>query len=174
MEGYNVNFSAGTADDRRRSNRLGSLLGVLILALVGFVFFIVATFMDAKLDDARERATEKTTAVVTEMREHEDADDDISFTPVFTFVVNDELHSVASDYSNSKPRHSVGDEVEIYYAPDDPDTIYEPDSADSQQLVINVFRVIGIIMAVIGVAILVIGIAQNTKRRSRDELEDYY
>ena len=73
----------------------------------------------------KKQCTYKTTAVVSDIKENSDSDG-TTYAPVYTYSYNGDEHTVTRKYYSSNMKLNVGDEVEFYLDPNDPETYYCP------------------------------------------------
>ena len=144
------------------------LAGVIFL-LVGIIFAIAGIIVMQQDNSLKKRCTEQAIGTVVEViceRDSNTTSDDITYTyfPVIEYQVGDRTISQRSRSGQTPPKYQVGDQVEIYYNPNDVEEFIIKGDLTPKYFGIG-FTVIGAIVAVIGVIILI----RNAGKSERSE-----
>lgn len=139
--------------------RRAFLVSVIVLIVMGAVFFLFGMFMLRSYGDSK-RCTEpvRATVVEVERRRSADADDYRGtrevYAPVFRYEHEGETYTVKSTVATYPPEYSVGDTTTIKIDPNDPEKIYYSPGETSVVLCM-VFRIVGGVLMTVGLVLLV-------------------
>lgn len=105
---------------------------IILLIILTIVFFVGGILMAGHSSKAKKQCTYKTTAIVSDIRENTDSDDTTTYAPVYNYTYNGDEHTVVRSYYSSNMKLRVGDEVEFYLDPNDPEKYYCPSEKGSK------------------------------------------
>lgn len=149
------------------------LIGALLL-LVGIAFIFVGILIMKQGDSLKKRCTEKAIGTVVEIiSERESISDDYTdriYYPVIEYQVGERTISQKSRSGQNTRKYDVGQQVVIYYNPNNVEEYFIKGDSSSQFIGI-VFIVIGSVVAVSVVIFVFIGHAVKSKRRSDSEFD---
>ncbi|MBQ9036481.1 MAG: DUF3592 domain-containing protein [Erysipelotrichaceae bacterium] len=126
----------------------------IVLMTIGLIFMIVARIIETLNIDKKERCSYTTFATITGQSAKTDSNGSTSYYPVYTYTYAGKEYTTVSSTTDSTIRKRIGDEVEIFLNPDDPEDSYIADYQKTIQLLQRVFQVIGIILLAAGAATL--------------------
>lgn len=111
------------------NGRIIILLIAAGLLLIGLVFGGASIGMSISVKKKKAVCTRRTSGIVTDIREEKMSGSIgeaplISWHPVFTYEVNGQEISKKSSYGSSKQAFYVGQKVNVYYNPADPNEYY--------------------------------------------------
>ena len=148
--------------------------GVLLLAL-GIIFIIAGIFVMKQGDSMKQRCTEKTTGTVVELiSERDHSSDGISYVyyPVIQYQVGDRTISQKSRSGQNPPQYSVGQQVEVYYNPNNVEEFFiEGDS--TTQFIGIIFIGLGSIVDIAVVIFVFIGNAIKSRKLAEAEAQSH-
>ncbi len=129
---------------KRRNIVIFKAVFAFVFILVGSIFaFLVPGIITAK----QERCTMEVSAVVVDLKET-DGDNGTLYSPVYEIVLDGKTETRSNNtYSSIYPE--IGEETTIFLNPDNTQEYYAPDGA--LDILVTVFRVIGIVLLVIAV-----------------------
>ena len=136
------------------NQKKNSIFVSLPFLLVGFMFIIVGIVTMNQGNDLKKRCTEETIGTVVEViceSDYSTTEDTYTYTyyPVIEYQVGERTISQKSRSGQYPPKYKVGDQVEIYYNPDNAEEyIIKGDSIPTY---------LGIIFIVIGSIVLAVG-----------------
>lgn len=137
---------------------VSALVGVFV-TVFGLIFVLVGTLVWRGQQKDREQCTVELTAVVAGNIRSSDGD---AVHPVFEYEYEGRKYSVQSSYGSSPPAYEVGERVQIFIDPDDPQRYYAP-GEKAPKIVFIVFTAVGGAAALAGVIILITGIVSAVK-----------
>lgn len=141
----------------------GLLLGFWGLAVI---MHVCGKYAIAKIEKRKAACVGETTATVQEIKKvRTRMGDDYTYTwyPIYEYYVNGEPVVQKSEFGGNKDTFQQGQQVILYYNPDNPNEIYVPEenaeaSAKVFRLVGNIFIVIGFVIIIVIIVLLVMGI----------------
>ena len=145
-------------------------VGILFL-LVGVIFVIVGIVAINQGNGLRNRCTEETIGTVVEViRESHYSSTDNTYTdtyyPVIEYQVGDLTISHKSSFGQYPPKYTVGQQVEIYYNPNNVEEyIIKGDSTSN---------IVGIMSIALGSIAVLVGFFAITRKASKMERDDTY
>ena len=95
--------------------------------LVGFIFLIAGIIINNNVKKIQTRCTEKTIGKVIDIVEWKSYTEDgisHSWFPVFEYIVGDRKLKRNSQYAGVSDKYKVGQEINIYYNPENPQDCY--------------------------------------------------
>lgn len=129
------------------------------LTAFGLLFFFIGFALGRTFRRQRERATVRTTAAVVDLamlsRRQRDGYHSTTFSPTYEFYINGEAVQVRSSISQSPSPVQVGDEVELYYNPDNYKEIYIEREGRIKKLLTVIFCATGGLIALTGLAVCI-------------------
>ena len=132
-----------------------------IWALVGVAFFIIGMVMLNNRKKKEINCTSKTYGKVTDIVRHQSYDIDggynSSWHPVFEYNIGELKFIKESPYGKSQSKYAIGQDVEVYYNPEDYNEYYIAGDALPKTLA-TIFTIVGIAAIIIAIfsAILIL------------------
>lgn len=126
----------------------------IILVCIGLIFMIVSRTIDTMNIGKKERCSYTTYATVVGQSAKTDDKGVTSYYPVYTYTFAGNEYTVTSSVSDSTRKKNVGDEIEIFLNPDDPQDSYIADYQNTVRLLQRVFQIIGVVLLAAGAATL--------------------
>lgn len=133
----------------RTSNRaaLGAIVSYgfyLLCAALTLAFLTPAVIIFVVRRRKRKKCTVKTMGTLVRYN-HTSQD---SYCPVFEFEADDIDYQGATNISSSMfcKKHRIGDSLELFYDPNDPETIYVPEQNSAANLIIGIFTFLAALM----------------------------
>ena len=132
-----------------------------IWALVGVAFFIIGMVMLNNRKKKEINFTSKTYGKVTDIVRHQSYDRDggynSSWHPVFEYNIGELKFIKESPYGKSQSKYAIGQDVEVYYNPEDYNEYYIAGDALPKTLA-TIFTIVGIAAIIIAIfsAILIL------------------
>ena len=124
-------------------------------ALIGVVFFIIGTSIRRNRKKKVQRCTSHTYGKVVDLVRRESRDSDGNYSsswhPVFEYRIGGLTFVKESNFGRSQAKFGIGQNVDIYYDPDNYNDFYVPEETLPNTL--------GIIFAAVGVVAIVVAIA---------------
>lgn len=156
----------------QKQNRRIELGISLFLLFIGLIFSITGSVMLYSSQKMKLMCTEKVSAVITDIEKSSNR----SLTPhktngstyktmnipVFTYTVNGNEYTQSSSFNTNTNTYNVGDVMDIYYNPDNPNQIFVESNSSGSFFICALF--IGV-----GLLITVIAIVKMIKLRSRND-----
>lgn len=138
------------------------LLSGGIFTLLGIVFLTIGLMMKKFLRRRQEKASAVTTATVVEIvkrrnRSGSNGCRSTSYCPVYEYYANGAARRVCSRVGSSPCPFHVGEQLELYFDPDDPAKIYIEKEARLMRLIIVIFCAVGGLFTVLGLGMLLLG-----------------
>ena len=135
------------------SKRTTISTGMLFL-LVGIVFIVVGVLVMIQGDSLKQRCTEQALGTVVEViceSSYSTIEETYTYTyyPVIEFQVGDRTISQKSSFGQDPPKYTVGQQVEIYYNPNNVEEYFIKGDSTPQYLGI-VFIGLGSLAALVG------------------------
>lgn len=131
-------------------------LSVAGLGLLGLIFLVLGSGMLSTESKKHKGCTQETTARVRELKEKQSGKPgkpgSVRYYPVFEYRANGQLIREESKIGSDKPVYKAGDEVKIFYNPDNKREFYISDSK-SASVIGSVFTILGI-SAVLAIAVI--------------------
>ena len=125
-----------------------------ILVLIGVIFFIIGMAMLKNRKRKEIKCTSKTYGKVTDIVRHQSHDSDggysSSWHPVFEYNIGELKFIKESLYGRSQSKYAIGQEVEVYYNPEDYNDFYIAGE--------TLPRTIGTVFTIVGSVAIIIGI----------------
>ena len=133
------------------------LTGGLFL-LVGIIFVVAGIVVMIQGDSLKQRCTEETIGTVVEVicETSYSAENELTYTyyPVIEYQVGERAITQKSSSGQYPPKYKVGQQVEIYYNPNDVEEYIIKDDSTTKYLGIG-FVVLGSIATVVGSGVLI-------------------
>lgn len=115
-----------------------------IFIFVGFVLFVIGTRLGLKRNKLEKYCTQPVFGKVTDLirvsHEHYSADSNshsLTWIPVFEYDIAGQHFKVQSSYSSTDPKYTIGQDVKLYYNPDNfTEYIIAGDNGDKTIIVI--------------------------------------
>lgn len=124
-----------------------------IWILIGVIFFIIGIAMLKSRKRKEIECTSKTYGKVTDVVRHQSHDSDgrysSSWHPVFEYNIGELKFIKESLYGRSQSKYAIGQEVEVYYNPEDYNDFYIAGE--------TLPRTIGTIFTIVGIVAIIIG-----------------
>ena len=118
-----------------------------IWAIVGFVFLTLGLLMLKNRKKKEINCTSMTFGKVTDIVRHQDYDSDggysSSWHPVFEYNVGELKFIKESPYGTSQSKYAIGQDVEVYYNPEDYNEYYIAGDA-TPKILATIFTLVGI------------------------------
>lgn len=123
-----------------------------VLGLIGIIFFIIGIIMVINRKKKEKECTSKTYGKVKDVARHQtyNSDGGYSYTwhPVFEYNIGELKFIKESIYGSSEAKYAIGQDVEIYYNPEDYNEYYVVGDAQSKNLGV-IFTIVGIVVIII-------------------------
>ena len=129
-----------------------------ITLLLGIIFLTVGIVVTKKIKNKEINCTSKTVGKVIDIVKRrygsgmDNYDYSYSWHPVFEYKIGELTYTKESVYGNSQPKYAVGQDVEIYYNPENHNEFYVGGDKTSKTLG-TIFTIVGITLIVIAVCI---------------------
>lgn len=124
-----------------------------IWILIGAIFFIIGIAMLKSRKRKEIECTSKTHGKVTDVIRHQSHDSDCGYSsswhPVFEYNIGELKFIKESLYGRSQSKYAIGQEVEVYYNPEDYNDFYIAGE--------TLPRTIGTIFTIVGIVAIIIG-----------------
>lgn len=129
----------------------------IFIAVIGVVFIVLGIVAINLGNGLKKRCTEKTIGTVVEIISREQIDDtNPTYFPVIEYQVGDRTISQMSNSGDYPPKYEVGDQVEIYYNPNNvQEFIIKGDSTH------NFVGIIAIVLGSIATVVGIVGIIKS-------------
>lgn len=141
---------------------LGICVGVSIIFIfwvISIIFLVIAKNSANSLREKKEKCVSETTATVIDIKkERMGTTDDYSYTwyPVYEYTVDGQQITKKSNIGNGETRFEKGQQVTLYYNPDNLEEIYVPE--ENAESLAALFKVMGTVFLIVGFIPLVVGI----------------
>lgn len=127
-----------------------------IFSLLGFVFLTVGILMLKNKKKKELNCTSQTYAKVIDLIKRENNNNydgyySTSWHPVIEYTIGTQKIVKESPYGNYKPKYEIGQDVELFYNPENYNEYYIKGD--------NILELVGTIFATVGVILIMIGIA---------------
>lgn len=126
---------------------------------LGLVFSLVALGIKGSLKNKLKNCTSQTSGTIIDLKRHSSGSSgnhQTSYHPVIQFVTeNGKTIVKESSFGGSKTRYQIGQNIKLFYNPDNPDEFYMPDD-NIPKILTLVFSLVGIGMILLGVIISVL------------------
>jgi len=130
------------------------IVGFVFLS-IGVIFILSGLFVYQFYGKRRKMATAVTTATVTDLSGHiSSLNHTRTWSYFYEYYAEGSMHKVSSSLSSSRKLFNVGDTVELYYVPGEPEKIYLERESGIERFLTAIFCGLGGLMAVIGLAVL--------------------
>ena len=130
-----------------------------VWALVGVIFFIIGIVMLNNRNKKEINCTSKTYGKVTDIVRHQSYDGDggysSSWHPVFEYNIGELKFIKESVYGSAQSKYAIGQEVEVYYNPEDYNEYYIAGDVRSKTLA-TIFTIAGIGAIIIAIFFAII------------------
>lgn len=126
----------------------------IILMTIGLIFMIVARIIETLNIDKKERCSYTTFATITGQSTKTDSKGSTSYYPIYTYTYAGKEYTAVSSTTDSTIKKRIGDEVEIFLNPDDPEDSYIADYQKTIRLLHRIFQIIGVVLLAAGAATL--------------------
>ncbi len=147
-----------------KKQRIMKIIIPLFLIMFFSIFFFVGTFVSNIQKKAKKVCTEPVNAVVCDMA-RSSSSNGTTYAPVYEFEYNGMKYRIKSNtYSNPMPLQ-VGESVQIFVEPGNPDRIYSPHEK-ATTMVGRIFQIIGGIGMLIPLIILIIKLARSGRKKT--------
>lgn len=147
-----------------KKKRMVKVIVSIFLIMFFSIFFIVGTFISNIQKKAKKVCTEPVNAVVCDMAKSSSSNG-TTFAPVYEFEYNGIKYKIKSNtYSNPMPLQ-VGESVQIFVEPGNPDRIYSPHEK-ATTMVGRFFRIIGGIGMLIPLIIMIVTLAKSRRKKT--------
>lgn len=125
--------------------------------LIGIVFFIIGIVMKNNRKKKEFNCTSKTMGIVKDLVRNVSYDSDnrsstSMWHAVFEYKIGDLTYVKESPYGTSQSKYAIGQEVEIYYNPEDPHEYYVA-GEKTLKILGNVFTFLGLGLILLGLFI---------------------
>lgn len=124
-----------------------------IWILVGIIFFIIGIAMLKNRKRKEINCTSKTYGKVTDIVRHQSYDSNggynSSWHPVFEYNIGELKFIKESLYGGSQSKYAIGQDIEVYYNPEDYNDFYISDET-LPKTIGTIFTIIGIVAIIIG------------------------
>jgi hypothetical protein len=125
-----------------------------IWALVGVIFFVIGIVMFNNRKKKEISCTSKVYGKVIDIDRHQNYDADgqysSSWHPVFEYNIGELKFIKESPYGSSQSKYAIGQDVEIYYNPEDYNEYYVPED--------NLPKTLATIFSIVGIGAIIIAI----------------
>ena len=125
-----------------------------IWGFVGLVFFIIGAAMRASRKRKEENCTSQTYGKVVDLVRRESHDSDggysSSWHPVFEYRIGGMTFVKESNFGSSQAKFAIGQDVEIYYNPDNYNEFYVP-GEKLPRLIGTIFTIVGVVAILVAV-----------------------
>lgn len=139
-------------------HKVFAMIGILFLVLGGILLFLMLGVGSA-LERKYKKCSQETKAIVIENRVTSSG----TYRPVFSFSTSSGTYTVESSIARNPATYSVGQEVTLYYDPDDPNTFYVE---KLNTFVKILFGSLGGSFAIFGFIMVLVGIKIKNDRRT--------
>ena len=126
-----------------------------VFAMIGILFLVLGSALERKY----KKCSQETKAIVIENRVTSSG----TYRPVFSFSTSSGTYTVESSIARNPATYSVGQEVTLYYDPDDPNTFYVE---KLNTFVKILFGSLGGSFAIFGFIMVLVGIKIKNDRRT--------
>lgn len=137
---------------------LGVCVGVsIIFWVISVIFLVVAKNSANSLGEKKKKCVSETTATVIDIKEEQmRTSDGYSYTwyPVYEYTIDGEKMTRKSNIGNGKNHFEKGQQVTLYYNPDNSEEIYVPEE-NAESLAVF-FKIMGIVFLIVGFIPLVL------------------
>ena len=148
-------------NSKKQANRAG-----ILFIVVGFVFIIAGIIAMIQGNILELRCTEKTTGTVVENvieKSYNSKNTSYLYFPVIEYQVGDRIISQKSSSGQNPPKYKVGEQVEVYYNPNNVEEyIIKGDSTP---------KFLGILFVVLGSIAVAVGFIVLVKARKPENIE---
>lgn len=120
----------------------------IVFTIMGIITLIVSIIWLRQIIQRRRKATARTNATVT----HEHGQD--GYSPHYTFYVNQHQYDVFSQIWSESPLCKDGEQVTLYFIPDNPYVFYVPREKRRLYLVWALMCFAGVVFTAVGIAML--------------------
>ena len=130
-----------------------SLLFLLIFGSVGFIFLIVGLIITNSRKKKEIKCTSQTTGIVKDIVRHRSYSNGTyssTLHPVFEYTIGNQTFVKESSYGSSFTKYSIGQEVEIFYNPQNYHEYYVPGD--------NIPKVLGTLFTILGIIVMLLGV----------------
>ena len=128
-----------------------------VWGIVGIVFFLIGILMLNNLKKKEIHCTSKTYGKIVDIVRHQSSDNDVGYSvswhPVIEYNVGELKFIKESIYGSSQSKYAIGQNVEVYFNPDDYNEYYIADD-NLPKLLAKIFTAVGT-----GITILAIVLA---------------
>lgn len=128
-------------------------------AFIGIIFLVVGIVMISNWKKKEVNCTAVTSGKVIDIAKHESNDMDngytVSWYPVFEYNIGEQKFRKESAYGESRSKYTIGQNVEIYYNPENYNEYYVPEITIPKKLSI-IFIVAGTAAIMISILVVVI------------------
>lgn len=126
-----------------------NLKRTLIFICVGVIFIVVGIVVIMQGNSLKKRCTEETIGTVVELIREVDSDNKSTYFPIIEYKTRDRIISQKSKSGQNPPEYKEGEQVEIYYDPNNvQDYIIKGDSTSN---------FVGILSIVLGTIVVAVG-----------------
>jgi hypothetical protein len=130
-----------------------------IWALLGIIFLIIGIVMIENRKKKEIRCTLKTYGKVKDIVRRQSYDSDgnysHSWNPVFEYKIGELTFIKESNYGSSQSKYAIGQDVEVYYNPEDYNDYYITDEM-LPVTIGTIFTVVGIVAIIISIFIIIL------------------
>ena len=128
-------------------------MGTAICLTIGAVFILVSDTIKQLSIRSKESCTYSTIGVISG---YERPNSDNSFFPVYTYQYGGNEYTVRSNISSSRHNPGIGEEVDIFLNPDNPQESYLELLTKSTDIICKVFRIVGVVLIITSIALALI------------------
>lgn len=144
--------------------RIMKIIIPLFLVMFFSIFFFVGTFVSNVQKKAKKICTEPVNAIVCDMA-RSTSSDSTTYAPIYEFEYNGMTYKIQSNTYSSPMPLQVGDNVQIFVEPGNPDRIYSPHEK-ATTMVGRVFQIIGGIGMLIPLIIIIVTLARSGRKKT--------
>ncbi len=130
-----------------------AFMGTAICLTIGTVFILVADAIKKFSNISKENCTYSTLGVISG---YSKPDSDSAAFPVYTYQYGGNEYTVRSNVSSSFRNPAVGEEVDIFLNPDNPEDSYLEVLTRSTDIICKIFKYTGIVLVITAFAIALI------------------
>ena len=127
-----------------------------VWALIGIVFFIIGTSIRRNRKKKERICTSQTYGKVVDLVRRESRDSDgnysASWHPVFEYHIGGSTFLKESNFGRSQAKFAIGQIVDIYYDPENPNQFYVPEETLPNTLG-TIFAAVGIVAILVAVTV---------------------
>lgn len=147
----------------------------VIFIFFGVLFLGIGLGFNAYNSRLEKKCTDKTTATVVDIKSQQTSRrknghhtvETVTYAPVVEYTVDGKKFKKSSNIYSSNNDNYIGEEIEIYYDPNDPQQVYIKDE-NASEIFVLVFSLIGGVFFIIGVAFAIFIVKNKHSHQSNN------